>query len=107
MNAMGLFDTIDKLGVEGSGIVRRVGSNVTNLQVGDEVMVVARGLFQTRKTVRAKLCLRIPANISLEEGASMLIICGTVIYSLLHLASLRAGQVISRLLLEPNLKLHC
>jgi NADPH:quinone reductase-like Zn-dependent oxidoreductase len=107
MNAMGLYDTIDNLGVEGSGIVRRVGSNVTDIKVGDKVMVMARGLLQTRKTVRAKICQRIPAKLSLEEGASILVICATVIYSLIHLASLRAGQVISRIPREPNVRLRC
>jgi len=68
------------LGVEGAGIIEAVGSNVRDLQPGDEVMawegsgaheVAWGGAFQERVAVRASFVAKKPKNITLEEAASL------------------------------------
>lgn len=68
------------LGIEGGGIVEAVGSEVHDLQVGDEVAAWEGsgaseshwgGAFQAHVAVPAYLVARKPKNISLEEAASL------------------------------------
>lgn len=68
------------LGVEGAGVIEAVGSEVSSLQPGDEVMAWAGagasaeswgGSYQERVAVPEHLVAKKPANISLEESASL------------------------------------
>jgi NADPH:quinone reductase-like Zn-dependent oxidoreductase len=59
------------LGFEGGGIVRRVGSEVRGLQVGDEVAAWESGAFQEYVAVSEYLAVKKPKNISLEEAVSL------------------------------------
>ncbi|PLB54037.1 polyketide synthase [Aspergillus steynii IBT 23096] len=92
MTAMGFIGNKDNIGLEASGIVRRVGSSVTAVSVGDRVMVIDRGLACTRKTIREDQCLPIPDDISLEDAAAVTCVYATVIYSLIYMGNLEEGQ---------------
>ena len=92
MVALGVIGDKSEFGVEGSGIVRRVGSSVTNVGVGDSVMVVGDGLLCTRKIVAAERCSSLPKGISLEDAATVASVYGTVILSLIHIGRLQKGQ---------------
>ena len=68
------------LGIEGAGIIETVGSDVSNLEPGDEVMALqagkAHGLmwggaFQEHVIMPACYVAKKPTNISLEEAASL------------------------------------
>ena len=68
------------LGVEGAGVIETVGSEVRNLQPGDEVAawdvgggleVSWGGAFQELVVVPAPFVAKKPKNISLEEAASL------------------------------------
>ena len=68
------------LGIEGAGIIESVGSEVRDLQPGDEVAgwegsgaheVSRDGAFQERVVVPAFMVAKKPKNISLEEAASL------------------------------------
>ena len=68
------------LGIEGAGVVESMGSEVRDLQPGDEVAgwegagaheVSWGGSFQERVAVPAHLVFRKPKNISLEEASSL------------------------------------
>jgi len=81
-----------EVGIEGSGIVRRIGDGVKRLQIGDEVAVTTGGCIGNRVVVNEHLAFVKPARISMEEAASSLSVYVTAYYALIHLARLREGQ---------------
>ncbi|KAI9759233.1 MAG: Type I Iterative PKS, partial [Geoglossum simile] len=80
------------LGLEGAGIIRRVGPEATNLKVGDKVLCICSGSFQTTLTVTEKLCSKMADGLSFVEAATMPCVYNTAIYSLMDLARLQKGQ---------------
>ena len=80
-------------GCECAGIIRRVGFDVTNVAVGDKVIVLSGGSYSTNLVTRATLCARIPGELSFAEAATMPSVYSTVIHSVVHLGRLRKGQV--------------
>ena len=81
-----------EVGMEGSGIVRRVGSAVRHCRVGDEVAFIQSGCIANRVVVNEHLVFVKPDCLSMEEAASSLSVYVTAYYSLIHLARLRKGQ---------------
>ena len=81
------------LGLEGSGIVRRVGSAVRNLSVGDRVIIFDHGCFSTRLVLSSKLCAKIPSGLSFEEATTLPCVYSTVIHALLTLGNLKEDNV--------------
>lgn len=81
-------------GCEASGIVHRVGRDVTTVRVGDRVMAMKTGgACSTLMTTTEYLCEKLPNAISFAQGASMPIVFGTAIYALINLGRLQQGQV--------------
>lgn len=89
---LGLFGDMSECGIEGSGVVRRVGSGVQDLKVGDYVILASTGLLCTRKVLPANKCLRLPGNITLQDAATILCVFTTAIHSLVNMGNLRKGQ---------------
>ena len=81
-----------EVGMEASGVVRRVGSGVSDLRAGDEVAFIAGGCIANRAVVDRRLVFAKPDRLSMEEAASTLSVYVTAYYSLIHLARLRKGQ---------------
>ena len=81
-----------EVGIEASGVVRRAGSGVKRLKVGDEVALTVGGCIANRVVVNEHLAFPKPAGLSMEEAASALSVYVTAYYSLIHLARLRKGQ---------------
>ena len=81
-----------EVGMEASGIVRRVGANVRHCRVGDEVAFIQGGCIANRVVVNEHLVFAKPDCLSMEEAASSLSAYVTAYYSLIHLARLRKGQ---------------
>ena len=81
-----------EVGIEASGVVRRVGSEVGHCRVGDEVAFIAGGCIANRVTVNKSLVFAKPDGLSMEEAASVLSVYVTAYYSLIHTARLMAGQ---------------
>ncbi|MYK54105.1 MAG: SDR family NAD(P)-dependent oxidoreductase [Gemmatimonadetes bacterium] len=81
-----------EVGMEGSGVVRRVGSAVRYCRVGDEVAFIQSGCIANRVVVNEHLVFVKPDCLSMEEAASSLSVYVTAYYSLIHLARLRKGQ---------------
>ncbi len=81
-----------EVGIEASGVVRRVGSGVVRLSLGDEVAFIKGGCIANRLVVDQYKVFRKPAGISLEDAAASLSVYVTAYYSLIHLARLREGQ---------------
>ena len=82
----------DSLGGECSGRIVAVGSEVTHLHVGDEVMAFAVGGLTTRATVPARLVVGRPEKVGLEQAAGLPVIFLTALYALHRLAALQAEQ---------------
>ena len=81
-----------EVGIEASGVVRRAGSGVKRLEVGDEVALTVGGCIANRVVVNEHLAFLKPPALSMEEAASALSVYVTAYYSLIHLARLRKGQ---------------
>ncbi|KAJ5375590.1 Acyl transferase/acyl hydrolase/lysophospholipase [Penicillium concentricum] len=79
------------LGLEGAGIVRRVGSNV-QFKVGDRVVVFEKGCFANRIEVTKERTHLLPDSLSFEDAASLTGVYLTSLYCLYHLAHLQKGQ---------------
>ncbi|KAJ5537168.1 Fum1p [Penicillium frequentans] len=94
MVAMGLVGHKDQIGIEGSGLVRRVGSDVKDFSPGDRVIVCCKGVFKTRITIDPEHCWKIPDGISLADAASMPTVYVTAIYSLIELGNLQKDQTV-------------
>ena len=82
------------LGFEASGLVLRVGSEITSLSPGDEVCVLGHGAHRTMFRTKAKFCQRIPPHISLLEAATIPLVHATAYYALIHIARIVKGQSI-------------
>ena len=86
--------TASLLGAECSGIVHRVGRNVTTFEPGDRAVTLRPGCHRSFVRCPAILCQPLPEHISFEEGASLLVIYGTVYASLVDAARMRKGESI-------------
>ena len=80
------------VGMEASGVVRRVGAAVRTCGVGDRVAFTHGGCIANRAVVKDYLVFVKPPSLSMEEAASVLSVYVTAYYSLVHLARLRKGQ---------------
>jgi hypothetical protein len=96
-NAMGFVPANDHFfGLEGAGIVSKIGKSVHNVQPGDRVSVVStneQGCFANRVRTRYHGVHRIPHWMSFEEAAGISTCYLTVIHCLVNLASIKRGQV--------------
>jgi NADPH:quinone reductase-like Zn-dependent oxidoreductase len=82
------------LGCECAGVVHAVGSEVEDLKVGDRVIVFTAATLSTKLATKAKLCVKIPDQLSFEDAATMPCVYVTVIHSLLDLGRLEKDQVL-------------
>jgi NADPH:quinone reductase-like Zn-dependent oxidoreductase len=81
------------LGLEVAGVIRRVGSTVRNVLVGDRVVAMPpSACAKTAVVVPSSLVQRIPDNLTFEDAATMPICYSTVIESLINLGQLDKGQ---------------
>ncbi|KAI1376577.1 hypothetical protein F4677DRAFT_418954 [Hypoxylon crocopeplum] len=82
------------LGLECSGVVTRLGKDVTEFSVGDRVMTCTLGWYKTFIRNTQDMFQRLPNTMSFEEGATMMISYGTAVYSIFNVARLQAGETI-------------
>ena len=80
------------LGGECAGRVTAVGSGVTHVSPGDDVLAVAGGSFASHVVARADLVQARPSGMSAEEGCSFPIAFLTADFCLSHLAGMRKGD---------------
>ncbi len=81
-----------EIGMEASGIVRRIGSDVDELQVGDKVVIVGAGCIANRVTAKTYQVFPVPEGLSMDQAGASLTVLATAYYALVHLAQLRHGQ---------------
>ena len=103
MHAMGIVngaETLKKgtspLGLEGAGLVTSVGSEVTNIAIGDRVMMIGCESIGMATEIQrpAILCVKIPDRLSDEEAATMPVVYVTVLMFLVEKWKLQKGQSI-------------
>ncbi len=84
----------ESLSHEGAGIVRRIGSDVTNVKVGDKVCWMGKGLFGNIEHFKAMHLhqMRDEDGLSFEEMAGMPLVFATAVYGLLYLGRLKKGE---------------
>ena len=82
------------LGLECSGVVAEIGSNVTGLAVGDRVCAVADGSFATFTCCSTAKAAKIPDSMPFNVAASIPVVYTTAYYCLYDIAHLRKGQTI-------------
>lgn len=106
MVAMGLVGDASELGLEGSGVVRRVGEQVTDFAPGDEVVVVAPGILRNQVIVERRRCRKLNQlgpHVDLEGAATMPTVYATALWVFGHLAKLRKDQVKRRAMADDPL----
>ncbi|KAH7307967.1 KR domain-containing protein [Stachybotrys elegans] len=81
-----------KLGLEGAGVIRQVGSGVAKYSVGDRVLIHGKGCFANRIRVPPEFVFLLPPSVSFEEAATMSIVYFTAVYGLMELAQIKKGQ---------------
>ena len=81
-----------EVGMEASGVVRRLGEGADYCRIGDEVIFTRGGCIANRMTVEKHFLFAKPARLSMEEAASSLSVYVTAYYALVHLARLGKGQ---------------
>ncbi|XP_061873162.1 synaptic vesicle membrane protein VAT-1 homolog [Colius striatus] len=99
MGRQGLYDRLPSPpvcpGMECAGTVRAVGEGVSDRQVGDKVMVLARsGLWQEVVNVPSSQTFLMPEGMSFEEAAALLVNYITAYMILFDFGNLRPNQSI-------------
>lgn len=92
------------LGIDTTGVIRRVGPNVSNVAVGDRIFALApHGCITDRLVLPSSLAVRLPYDLTFEDAATMPCCFATAIYSLLNVGGMMKGQVnFSLLSLRPT-----
>ncbi|MHB1132622.1 MAG: SDR family NAD(P)-dependent oxidoreductase, partial [Chloroflexota bacterium] len=80
------------LGLECAGTVAALGDGVDDLRVGDEVLAIAFDSLATHALADRNLVALKPANLSVEQAASLPVVFVTAYYALHHLARLERGE---------------
>ncbi len=82
-------------GLEYSGVIAKVGTNVTNVKPGDRVMGVTRfGGYCTHLNIGFQYVIPLPDDWSFEEGAAYLVQVLTAYYGLTNLGGLEKGHTV-------------
>jgi NADPH2:quinone reductase len=83
------------IGQEGAGTVLAIGGNVTNVAVGDRVAYAGPlGGYATERVIPADRLVRLPASISFQTGAAMMLQGMTAQYLLRRTYTVKAGETI-------------
>lgn len=84
------------LGMEGAGIVEALGEGVTHLRVGDRVAYAAKppGAYADWRVMQADVLVKLPAAISFETAAAVMLQGLTVQYLFRRTFALQGGETI-------------
>lgn len=81
-------------GLDCAGIVKAVGSRVSDFAVGDRVCALVAGAFATVTRCSASCAAKIPEDTAFEVAATLPVITTTVYHSLVNVAGLRKDETI-------------
>ena len=84
------------IGWDVSGVIKEVGANVTDLQVGDEVFsrpdIARQGTYAEYVAVDAHLVVKKPATLSFEEAASLPLVAHTAWQVMFEVMNAKPGD---------------
>ncbi len=90
---MNLIDHVGRYhGLEGAGIVRRVGPKVKDFKPGDRVAAMEHNMLSTLLIANEIMCVKIPDSLSFIDAATMFTVYATVQQSLITVGQLKKGQ---------------
>ncbi|KAL3607011.1 polyketide synthase pks11 [Fusarium poae] len=92
--AMGIVDGGNGFGLEGAGVVNRIGPNVKDIKVGDRVLFIAHDSFASHVVMSENLCEIIPEDLSFEDAATIPCVFATSYHSIFNMGNLKKGQSI-------------
>jgi NADPH:quinone reductase-like Zn-dependent oxidoreductase len=94
MVAMGFVGQKDDLGCEATGLIKDIGPGLhhEDFKRGDRVCILGSSLLRTSVITQSSRCFKLPAEISLEDAATVPCVYATVVHSLLILGRLERGQ---------------
>ncbi|MGY1581461.1 SDR family NAD(P)-dependent oxidoreductase [Streptomyces sp. MN13] len=90
--ALGMYPGNAHFGGEGAGVVLETGPGVTSLRPGDRVMGLLRDGFGPQALADHRHLVRMPADWTYEQAASVPIVFTTAYYGLFDRAGLGAGE---------------
>ena len=84
------------IGAEGAGIIKEVGSNIKDFNIGDKVSYAGAplGAYSTHRNYPTKNLIKVPDNIDLEVAATLMTKGLTVFYLLHKTYPVKSGQTI-------------
>ncbi|KAF3223872.1 hypothetical protein TWF679_000305 [Orbilia oligospora] len=78
--------------LEFSGVIEKIGENVTNLSIGDRVCVMAPGFFRTSEIVPDWACIVLNDDEDFDSISTIPVVYATAIYALHNRANLQQGE---------------
>jgi len=85
-------DSGEPLGVECAGRIVAVGQGVAPSRIGEQVVAIANGSFDTHTTTRSELAVARPSNLDAEQACTVPSAILTAQYALETLAGVRDGD---------------
>ncbi|HEX3064183.1 MAG TPA: quinone oxidoreductase [Dongiaceae bacterium] len=84
------------LGTEGAGVVEKVGPGVSDLKVGDRVAYASGGLgaYSQMRLFPAERAVKLPANVSDQQAAAMMLQGMTVEYLIRRTFTVKRGMTV-------------
>lgn len=90
---MNLIDHVGRYhGLEGAGVIRRVGSEVKDFRPGDRVAAMEHNMLSTLLIANEIMCVKIPDSLCFMDAATMFTVYATVQHSLLTVGQLKKGE---------------
>ena len=90
--ALGQIPFYHKIGIECSGIVTAVGSNVTDISPGARVCAMAVGAYANFTRIPQHKVAKIPESLGFTQAASIPVVFCTAHYALLDIGRLSQGE---------------
>lgn len=90
---MNLLDQVGRYhGLEGAGVVRRVGAKVKDFQPGDRVAAQEHNMLSTLLIADEILCVKIPGWLSFIDAATLFTVYATVQQAFITVGQLKRGD---------------
>ena len=84
------------IGLEGAGKIEEIGSNVKNLNIGDNIAYASApiGAYSQKRIIPAKIAVKVPPEISLRTAATLMTKGLTTNYLICKTYNLKAGETV-------------
>ena len=98
MTRMGLYPGAPKppspIGGEASGVITKLGNNITEHNIGDKVMVFAPfNSYSSHINVNKQMLMKLPDSFTLEQGAAFPVIYMTAYMMMFDLGNLKKDEI--------------